>query len=299
MSQRRIQDYGSPVIAKNLKELILSFTRSSVLSGNEFLVDSPDRMRINPGVAVTHQGVIIIEDEPKYLNVPNTSSAVDYTVYYSHSDSSVSGGISADLVIDTGILTEDVVEGVILGYVRYPGGGVPLSAAYFISPYNKQLGTIDPSKEISNWLVPVNSNQYLITFSSGGTLDLTNTWDTSGSKPEMYLKVRNNALATGTVTLTFPFKVNNRAFSLLQLFAAADINATITPYFIDSEGTTHTLVVAPITGATTLTLYSYTIPRVSVQNANTLVYLQVIVQCAVGREVKLQAVGLNDYNLPV
>ena len=127
MSQERIQDYGSPVTASSIKTLVNAITsyRSAILSGNEFIADAANRLRINPGISVTHEGIIIIETEPKLITINNTSLAVDYTVYYYHKDAEVSGGVAAVLTMDTGLLSS--VEGVILGYIRYPGGSVPLS----------------------------------------------------------------------------------------------------------------------------------------------------------------------------
>ena len=70
MSQKRIQDFGSPVVASSLKTMNQSYVTSAILNGYEFLVDAPDRLRINPGRAITNEGVIIIEDEARFLEVP-------------------------------------------------------------------------------------------------------------------------------------------------------------------------------------------------------------------------------------
>lgn len=296
MSQKRIQDFGSTVIARSLKLLSGSLVTSAILEGNEFLVDASDRLRINPGTSITHQGVIIIEDEPKYLIVPNTSNPVDYTVYYQHEDADISGGVPANLIIDTGILTAAVIEGVILGYVRYPGGSVPLSASHFFQPLPTTIGVLQPTRENADWVVP--NNNYLITQSSG-SLNLTTTWDTSGPTPQMYLRIRNNSLATASVTITFPFKVKENPFGLCQLVMGADINATLNPFLIDNDGVVHNLTISPLTGIPNLALQSFDIPKIAVQEPNTLVYLQLFVQCSINREVRVQALGLSEYNLPV
>lgn len=300
MSQKRIQDYGTPIVAKSLKTISSSLVQAAVLSGNEFVVDSSDRLKVGPGRAITNQGVIIIEDESKILTVPNTASAVDYTVYYSHVDQDISGGVSASLVIEPGIFTAEVIDGVILGYVRYPGSGVPLSGSMFIQPPQAKIGNITPTRGNSDFIVPINQMSYMVTSQSGGPLDITSTWDTSVvSSPQMYLKIRNNGLSTGSVTLTFPFKVKDNPFALLQGIFFADINAIISAFFVDSAGSTSALMLTPITGAPSLNFYYYDVPRTSVQNTNSLVYLQIVVQCSASREARIQAVGLNEYNLPV
>lgn len=297
MSQRRIQDYGSTVVASSLKQLSHAIVSAAVLKGNEFVVDSPSKLRVNPGTCVTNQGTIIIEDEPKYLDVPNTSSPVDYTIYYAHSDADISGGVPAELIIDSGLLTPDVVSGVILGYVRYTGFGVPLSSSMFTQVYPAVIGQPIPTRYDADFVVPIN-NQYLVTQTIGGALDITNTWD-EGPPPNMYLKIRNNGVATGAVMLTFPFKVKSRPYGILQILASSDVNATLTPMFIDSDGITHSLSVSNSPVSTNFSLITHVISPTAVQDNNSVVYVQMLIQCAATREFRLQALGLNEYNLPV
>lgn len=299
MSQRRIQDFGSPIVASSLKTLSNSFAASAVLDGFQFLVDAPDRMAINPGSAITHEGVIIIEDEVKFLDISNTSNAVDYTVFYAHEDQDVSGGVPAVLTIQSGLLTADVVNGVILGYVRYPGGGVPLSAAHFVQAPPLRIGVFQPTRENADWIFLIRNNNYLVTQTSGGTIDITDVFDTSGTKPEMFVRFRNNSASSGSVTIVLPFKIKNQPFALTELVIATDINATITPSLIDSDGDVFVLTVTPFSGNPNLILNTVGIPREAVQTPNTLVYLQLEISLAINREAKIQAVGLNEFNLPI
>lgn len=298
MSQKRIQDFGSPVVAKSFKLLSGAITNPGILEGNEFVVDAADRLRINPGKCVTGEGIIIIEDEIKLLTIQNTSIPQDYTIYYSHEDADISGGIAAILTMDSGLLTSDLISGCILGYVRYPGGGNPLNQSHFIQPPPLTIGTLIPTRENASWLVPIKSKDYMITSTSGASITLTDTWDLSGSKPEMYLKLRNNNLTSGTNILTFPFKVQDSSYGLLQMIIATDINALITPHFIDSAGAVIPLSSA-FTGQSSFLLKSVEIPRTASQIANTLVYVQLEVTLAAAREAKIQALGLNMYSLPV
>lgn len=299
MSQKRIQDYGTPVVAKSFKLLTNAIMPAGILDGNEFVVDAVDRMRINPGTCITHQGVIIIEDETKFLTIQNTSIPADYTIFYSHEDADISGGAAAILTLDSGLLTSDVVEGCILGYVRYPGSGIPLDQSHFIQPAHLKIGNVIPTRENSyDWRLPVRSKDYMITATSGSTITITDRWDLSGTKPEMYLRLENTNLTNGSVTLTFPYKVGELPFGLLQMIIGTDINALLTPHFIDSAGTVFTLS-SPFSGQPTLSLKSVDIPRTTVQSANTVVYLQLEISLAASRVAKIQAVGLNPYSLPI
>lgn len=298
MTQQRIQDFGSPVVAQSFKLLTSSFINPAVLSGFTFIVDAANRMRINPGSAITNQGIIIIENETKTLVINNTSVAADYTIYYSHVDADVSGGVSAILTMDSGLLTASVVTGVILGYVRYPGGGIPLDQSHFIQAPPLKLGSVTANPQNTPWLIPIRNQGYMVTSASGAALTLTDTWDISGSAPVMYLKIANNNLTSGTVNLTFPFKVSSVPFALLQMVISTDINALITPYFIDSVGAIVTLT-TPYSGQATLSLKSVVLPRITEQDPNTIVYLQLEITLAASRTAKIQSLGLSTYNLPV
>lgn len=297
MSQTRIQDYGSLVVASSLKVLAGSFVRSSILSGNEFVVDASNRMRINPGTAITYQGVIIIEDEPQFLGVSLGSNPADYTVYYAHQDQLVSGGVPAILTIEPGLFDSASIQGVILGYVRYPGGAVPLNSSMFIQPKAASIGSVTPTFNNAPMLVPVKGQGYVVTGSSGGTVTLNDGWDNVNAV--MYLLIQNASASLGTITLTFPFKVNDVPFARLQMRLGTDINATVSPFFVDSVANSSPLSALPITGAPIIALYNLDLPRGATQTPNNLVYVQLQVSLAVGKSVKLQTIGLSEFNLPV
>jgi len=299
MTQRRIQDFGSPIVASSLKNLSKAFVVGKILEGNTFIVDGTSRVRVNPGSAITGQGVIILEDEPKFIAVPNTSVAQDYTIFYSHIDADISGGVPAILTLDSGLLTEDVVDGVILGYVRYPGGAVPLAQEHFIQPPVLKIGDVNPTEDNELWVLPIRNHGYMVTTVSGGAINITDTWDISTTIPKMYVTFRNNTGLTGGITLTFPFKVRERRFSILQMTLGTDINALVTPSFIDSVGTVFALVTSPFSSSPALSLKTLDLPRESVQNPNGLVYIQIQASLVAAREFKLQSIGLNQFNLPV
>ena len=298
MTQQRIVDYGAPVVAATIKSLAGSISQPGVLQGFRFSVDAVDRLRVSSGAAITNQGVVIAENESKYIQITNSSVPADYTIYYNHVDQDITGGISADLTLQSGILTPDVITGVILGYVRYPGGGIPLNTSHFVQEPVLTLGSIRTNKYLSVWVIPISGTGY-VTASLTGTIDITNTYDISGSRPEVYTKIRNNGVTSGGVNLIFPFKVKEYPYALLQMIVGTDTNATVLPAFLDSAGTTSLLATSPISGVTALTQYSYSIPRVTVQNQNSIVYLILQTQMSAGREIRLQAVGLSDYNLPI
>lgn len=298
MSQSRIQDYGSPVTAQSLKTMSMSFVTSAILSGNQFLVNGVNRIQINPGTAVTDQGVLIIESEIKYLAVPTSANPVNYTVYYYHIDQDITGGVSAILTLNSGILTPAVVQGVILGYIIYPGGGVNLDSAMFVQPPALQIGSFAPTENSANWLVPVRNQGYIVTNQSGGTITISDVFDTSATVPQMYAKIQNNTATVGTTTLIFPFKVYDIPYAKLQITMGVDVNATVNSSFIDSNGASTVLTLTPITATTTLTFQELDLPSGSLQIPNSLVYIMLEIQESPGRQVILQSLGLSQFNLP-
>ena len=294
--QQRIKDFGSPVTAQSLKDIASSFSPAGILSGMTFLVDSGDRIKITSGRAITHQGTIISEDEFKYVTIPLTSNAQDYTVYYYHEDLEISGGVPAELILTTGILTADVVKGVILGYVKYPGGGINLLSSHFLQPLAITIGQVKPTLYNAEWLMPINNVGYMVTQVSGGTLTRTDVFDVD---KQMYMKIRNDSVAVGTATYTFPFKVKDNAYAKAQIRLATDINTSANFLFVDSVGNVSSaLLPLAITAQPTMALYIIDLPRGTTQTPNKYVYLQMQVQMAINREIKVQAVGLTTYNLP-
>ena len=120
MSQTRIQDYGSAANASSIKGLLKSILpMSGILYGNEFTVVRSSAIQVAPGACLTAEGVIILENEYKEISIPDLSIPGNYTIYYSHEDDMISGGVPAILTADSGFLTE--VPGTVLGYIGYDG----------------------------------------------------------------------------------------------------------------------------------------------------------------------------------
>lgn len=297
MVQRRIQDYGTLAEAVDIKTIIYGLARSSVLQGFRFGVAGVDKLRIFSGNAVTDKGVMIIEDEIQELNIPISASAQDYTVLYNHIDEDISGGTPADITLSNGILASNDIHGVILGYIKYPGGAVPLSTGFFLQEPEIILRNFIPNRSNSDWLIPMKGNGYIQTNSSGSAFTFSDVFDTSG----FYLRMQNNISGPtlATATLTFPFKVNDIPYSLFQARMQVDIGASIEFKLLDSSGNLVDITVAPVNSSQDFTLYSYTVAKEAIQTPNTLVYLQMYLNVSTTKQVKLQGVGISPYNLPI
>lgn len=299
MVQRRVVDYGALADASDIKKVIEGLARSSVLIGFRFGVSGVNKMRIFPGTAVTNQGVMIIEDEIVELEVPNTTTSQQYTVYYQHQDEDISGGVPADLKLGSGFLNPEDVDGVVLGYVDYPGDAIPLNATMFTQEPETYLRNFIPNRNNADWLVPIRNQGYMVTSTSGSALTLTDTWDAVNS--QMFLKMQNNvsSASNATAVITFPFKVRSFPYALLQLRMQIDLAVTVEFLMIDTDGNEFNITEIPLAASADFSLYQYQIPKEAKQDPNRIIYIQMIVNAAYTRVIKLQGIGLSEYNLPL
>lgn len=297
MVQRRIQDYGTLAEASDIKSVLRGLARSSVLQGFRFSVGSVDKLRISPGSAVTNEGILILEDENAELSIPITASPREYTVMYYHVDEDISGGVPASLNLENGILDPANINGVILGYINYPGSAVPLNSGFFLQEPELVLRNFIPNRKNNSWIVPMKGNGYMITSTSGSALSITDVFDGQA----YFLRLQNNISSPilANAILTLPFKVDEFPFSLLQLKMQIDLGATVEIKVLDSVGITHDVTTIPLSSSPDISLYSLNLPKEAIQNSNTLIYLQIILNISSTNQVKIQGVGLSPYNLPV
>lgn len=137
--QRRYVNFGSPASAANIKAMTREMFAPQVLQ-MDLDVAAPDQLIINPHSVVFESGLILQEDEVRALTIPTTGGALDYTVAYEHVDEDLIGGVAADLML-LGGLQDAVANGVILGWVKYPGGSVPLDdTMVFTAPQGRVAG---------------------------------------------------------------------------------------------------------------------------------------------------------------
>jgi len=135
MAQRRINIFGALIDTADLPEMVSHLMAPSRLLGNEFSVAAPDLMQISAGSCLLPDGVLVIESEVKYLVIPNSSLASDYTIIYQLEDTKTLGGSPAILRLISGTKRQsNFTDSTVLGWVRYPGGSVPLSGSMFIQP---------------------------------------------------------------------------------------------------------------------------------------------------------------------
>lgn len=138
--QRRLNIFGDLIDTADLPEMISNIMSAGRLTGNDFVVAASDYMSITAGTCLLPDGVLVLENEVKSLVIPNSSLAMDYTVIYQLEDTMTLGGSPAILRLLSGIKRQqDFTDGTILGWVRYPGGSIPLSQSFFIQPSHLKI----------------------------------------------------------------------------------------------------------------------------------------------------------------
>lgn len=136
MAQQRINIYGSLIDTADLPTMVSSLFQPGRYTGCNFEVGGGNILRVSPGSALLPDGVLIIEDESKELIIGNSSNEANYTIIYQLDDSRILGGSPATLRATAGITRQDAfTDAVVLGWIRYPGGAIPLSSSHFTQPF--------------------------------------------------------------------------------------------------------------------------------------------------------------------
>lgn len=148
--QQRYVNFGAPASSANIKAMTRELFAPQVLRV-DLDVAVPDQLVINPHSVVFDSGILLVEDEVRTLTVPTTGGAVDYTVAYEHVDEDLIGGVAADLSL-LGGLQAVIPNGVILGWVRYPGGAVPLDDTMVFTAPQGQVRS--GSRELESTALP-------------------------------------------------------------------------------------------------------------------------------------------------
>src|ERR1035437_440414 len=114
--QSQIIATGDPETSTTLQEIIRDIVDQGVLRGCELVTVGPVILGVNPGVALTDSGVLIVETELKQLLFTQTVSPQNYTVAYQYTPSKNFGGNPATLALQPGLIEAvGFVNGVVLG----------------------------------------------------------------------------------------------------------------------------------------------------------------------------------------
>jgi len=111
-------------------------------------------LTITSGYGLQHNGVLWYESTDVTIPLYVPMVATNYTLVATHDNRQIFGGVKVDYDLIPDALAPDVTNGVVLGWIYYPGGGGPLLQEYCVSA-PKQV-----------------SNQYVSTLIKNQNLDL-------------------------------------------------------------------------------------------------------------------------------
>lgn len=235
MSQTRYINFGDTLLADRVNKILTSLVEPGVLSGADFSLFDAETLSISPH-RVMLTSVLLEEDSSLTLEIPLTSPARNYTVAYEHVNVNTLGGAAANLLLIDGIFAfGELANTVILGWVRYPGGSVPLSLDFFVEAPKLQIR--NPVQFPTETILPPYSSKVHLKSESPtpGSISAVDVFDTVNNKA--YLELENTAASIQTRVYYFPFIARERSPDRILIEARAELGAQVTATLIAEDGT--------------------------------------------------------------
>lgn len=213
MSQERIWDFGVPFSAARARKITLALHNPGCYSGYDISVVGPDTIELSSGgFLMTPDGVVITETSPIRLRqFPLPVAPTDFTITCRHTDNGEIGGTLAIYRIELGLFASgSLSDGVVLGWINYPGAGVPFNESHItkapcgtisgadIGPASGDLDGVWPDIDVVGISgIPIDltglSDQYILSYDLA-----SNTWVVAAA-PAPVLPP-----ATGDIVGTYP-----------------------------------------------------------------------------------------------
>lgn len=221
MPQSRIGNFGETATAWLQNASRKYALPKGVYAGFSLGVTSAFDLEIAPGAGVQHNGTMWFEGLERSdgdvdfdstititLSFTPPASATDYTVVATHDNQSVFLGVAVEYEIQGGLLT-DVSNGVILGWIRHPGGAVPLDTTMLqdapkqrADQYAEQIAETLPIDDIPAYTLAVADPNNSVT---GPDVTITPlVWDVSTFT--LYQDVSSSVTAVGVQTVIQHFQ---------------------------------------------------------------------------------------------
>lgn len=163
MPQQRYGEFGSLFNHAGIREVFKAVAAHNprVVAGMvpqiEVVVPVPvDRFVIGAGWAITEDGVLVEFQETEEVVFGTPAVATQKTIVLRHTLEVTLGGNGAEVVLEDGLVKE-AADSVVLGWIDYPGGNIPLvddhitaTTPMFDTPLNaKYLDTAYPLAELN------------------------------------------------------------------------------------------------------------------------------------------------------
>lgn len=233
---------GDPVTAAGIQKILIGLAVPAILDGMQLTAPAADQIAVAPGKALTDSGVMISEDEVKLLQFVQTVQPANYTVYYSYTPSQNFGGNPAVLTVAPGLIPSSSFQnGVLLGWIKYPGASVPLSSSMFVSAKRIKLDE-SPEQQSNVFTTRYAPFSFSLTRTavSGPFPVFSETYDGSTFSPRTILQNTGGSLSNCTYIL--PFQISPFGLGKITISVAVSAQASLTVNIQKTDGT----VIAPI-----------------------------------------------------
>ncbi len=235
MAQQRFINFGDTVLADRINQISTAIVESGVLSGAEFSVFDSETLAIGPS-SVMLPTLIMEESVSTNILIPLSAGAQDYTIVYEHLNQNVQGGVAAQMIRKTGIFSfGDLENTIILGWVRYPGGSIPLETGFFIEAPKLQItnpATFPSDIMLSPYLHQIHVQRE---WNDSGSITQTDVYDKVNYKA--YLELENIATSGQYIQHLFPFVVVTTPPDRLIAEVSAELGASVEIELIAEDGT--------------------------------------------------------------
>lgn len=277
MAQQRFGEFDTPIYSEDFKKILKYISGGRVFEGMQVYAKDGSNIGLTPGAACTDGGTFVFESEVLSKPFPITSNASTYTVFYSHMNRQITGGVEAILDISTGILPKTSVRGVRLAVISYPGGSVPLNNSMIA---NDPLEGAKPDLKfpgLGEWLVTQSANLNISTNIQGS---------------EVVTTVSNQTLSTVSFSAVFPFKIGKDKFGSVLARYAVDSSAMVSYSFILPTLAFPVPFPLPVPNGP-MTDYRASIPSIVSQQEGQMVLVNVSATIPTLKSIKFGFVGLG------
>lgn len=137
MAQKRFTDRGRPYDHEAWRSLYRTTMSPGVYSGYDLSPSSvsASQVEIAPGALLLPTGIVVVEDTAVAVQIDGIfppSAPTNYTVKTYHTEAAMGliGGEAMTYEVEASLLSSQPTNGVVLGWIRHPGGGVALETSH-------------------------------------------------------------------------------------------------------------------------------------------------------------------------
>jgi len=134
MPQQRFYNYGSTGTSSSENTIHYALHKRGVYRGLDLAPNTAgDGVEIGAGYALMHNGVLCYESTAFELSFSPPAVATNYTIIATHTYRELIGGDPVEYAIEVGTLRplgDPTLDGIVIGWIRHPGGSVALDASH-------------------------------------------------------------------------------------------------------------------------------------------------------------------------